>query len=323
MKNIYGLFLAAFSAVLLFCTTGCGEQPASVNGKQRITAGLPPVAHIARCIAGDRFEIQTMLPEGKSPHDYAPGPQDVRNASGSKIFFSTGLPFEVRAVKPLRSVKIADVTVNTHKIPFGGDHEHGPGCIHDHNDHTGHHHEAMDPHVWLDLGNVEAIAKNITAELAAADPDGRAVYEKRAAFCNLYVNEAESLRDSLALRFNKKGVEIGILGIPEGGGGYPCGVFASKRGNLSAFAIKDGHLRCEVYIDLHASVVFRVYEEIAHVSLGTREKVHVAENTVMTEEILILKVGTVAPLENGDAYFVFAFLHKVGDVKLRLKMRAL
>ena len=181
MKNIYGLFLAAFSAVLLFCTTGCGEQPASVNGKKRITAGLPPVAHIARCIAGDRFEIQTMLPEGKSPHDYAPGPQDVRNASGSKIFFSTGLPFEVRAVKPLRSVKIADVTTNTHKIPFGGDHEHGPGCIHDHNDHTGHHHEAMDPHVWLDLGNVEVIAKNIAAELVDADPEGKAVYEKNCA----------------------------------------------------------------------------------------------------------------------------------------------
>ena len=189
MKNIYGLFLAAFSAVLLFCTTGCGEQPASVNGKKRVTAGLPPVAHIARCIAGDRFEIQTMLPEGKSPHDYAPGPQDVRNASGSKIFFSTGLPFEVRAVKPLRSVKIADVTVNTHKIPFGGDHEHGPGCIHDHNDHTGHHHEAMDPHVWLDLGNVEAIAKNITAELAAADPDGKAVYEKN---CAAFITEVQA-----------------------------------------------------------------------------------------------------------------------------------
>jgi zinc transport system substrate-binding protein len=179
--KIFMTVLTAFSAVLSLFLCGCGEQPSQADGRIRVTAGLPPVAHIAKKIAGERLAIQTMLPEGKSPHDYAPGPRDVRNASGAKLFLSTGLPFEVRAVKPLQSVKIVDVAKNAAKIPFGGDHEHGPGCIHDHNDHTGHHHEAMDPHVWLDLDNIAKMAKLITAEFSAVDPAGIAVFEKNCA----------------------------------------------------------------------------------------------------------------------------------------------
>ena len=200
MKNhISKLFFSVMSAAVSLVFCGCGEQPAAADGKIRVTAGLPPVAHIARRIAGERLSVQTMLPEGKSPHDYAPGPQDVRNASGAKLFLSTGLPFEERAVKPLRTVRIADVTKNTHKIPFGGDHEHGPGCIHDHNDHTGHHHEAMDPHVWLDLGNISRIAENITAEFIAVDPAGKEAYRKN---CQAFLAEAAAadarIREKLA-----------------------------------------------------------------------------------------------------------------------------
>ena len=179
--KIFMTVLTAFSAVLSLFLCGCGEQPSAADGKIRVTAGLPPVAYIAKKIAGERISVQTMLPEGKSPHDYAPGPRDVRNASGAKLFLSTGLPFEVRAVKPLQSVKIVDVTKNAAKIPFGGDHEHGPGCIHDHDDHTGHHHEAMDPHIWLDFDNIAKMAKIITAEFSAIDPAGIAVFEKNCA----------------------------------------------------------------------------------------------------------------------------------------------
>ncbi len=181
--------LTVFTTVLSSFLCGCGEQPSAADGKIRVTAGLPPVAHIAKKIAGERLSVQTMLPEGKSPHDYAPGPRDVRNASGAKLFLSTGLPFEVRAVKPLQSVKIVDVTKNAAKIPFGGDHEHGPGCIHDHDDHTGHHHEAMDPHIWLDFDNISKMAKIITAEFSAVDPAGKAVFEKN---CKALLAEIDS-----------------------------------------------------------------------------------------------------------------------------------
>ena len=178
MKRAFGSVTTMLSVVLLFFTGGCGEPQTKADGVLRITAGLPPVAHIAGEIAGSRARVSVMLPEGKSPHDYAPGPQDVRRASASRIFFSTGLPFEQRVVKPLTAVRVVDVAKNTDKIPFGGDHKHGPDCIHDHYDHAGHHHEAMDPHVWLDLGNVLKIASCIKEELILADPAGKELFEK-------------------------------------------------------------------------------------------------------------------------------------------------
>ncbi|MBR1999991.1 MAG: zinc ABC transporter substrate-binding protein [Lentisphaeria bacterium] len=197
MIKSLNMLAGLLSGVFFFC--GCGEQPVCNDGKLRVTAGLPPVAHIARAVAGDRIRINAMLPEGKSPHEYAPGPQDVRNASASALFLSTGLPFELRAVKPLAAVKVADVSEGTLKIPFGGDHEHGPGCIHDHNDHEGHHHEAMDPHVWLDPGNAGVIAKNIRDRFSALDPAGRELYERNcAAFLKELADADEKIKKELA-----------------------------------------------------------------------------------------------------------------------------
>lgn len=200
MKRFFIAVSTVFSAALLTVFCGCGEAPEKADGNlMTVTAGLPPVADIARSIAGERIKVNAMLPEGKSPHDYAPGPQDVRNASRSKLFLSTGLPFEVRAVKPLASVKVVDVTKNASKIPFGGDHEHGPGCIHDHGDHTGHHHEAMDPHVWLDLGNIAKMAECIRDEFAALDPAGRKTYEKNCSALLEKIHEAdEEIKKKLA-----------------------------------------------------------------------------------------------------------------------------
>ena len=198
-KRVFEMIFTAALFVLPFIFCGCGEQPVKKDGKTRVTAGLPPVSYVAKYIAGNRLTVQTMLPEGKSPHDYAPGPRDVRNASGSKLFLSAGLPFELRAVKPLKTVKVVDVSKDTDKIPFGGDHEHGPGCIHDHDDHTGHHHEAMDPHVWLDLGNIKKMAEVITKEFAAIDPDGKADYGKNCAALLAEISAADSeIKEKLA-----------------------------------------------------------------------------------------------------------------------------
>ncbi|MFI1809410.1 anchored repeat ABC transporter, substrate-binding protein [Streptomyces sp. NPDC020422] len=44
-----------------------------------------------------------------------------------------------------------------------------------------HVHGDLDPHTWQDVGNAEAYVRRIQAELTAADPAGRAAYERNAA----------------------------------------------------------------------------------------------------------------------------------------------
>ena len=170
-------FFVLLGLLLLFC--GCGDPSPAEGGRPRVAAGLPPVAHVVRCIAGDRFDVISMLPDGKSPHDYAPGPREIRRAASSRLFFTTGMPFEERAVKALARVRIVDVSRNTRKIPFAAEERHGHDHDHDHgHDHHHHHHGENDPHVWLDADNLIRMAGTIKEELAALDPAGKAQFEK-------------------------------------------------------------------------------------------------------------------------------------------------
>ena len=116
-----------------------------------------------------------MLPEGRSPHDYAPRPADIRHAGTAKFFFTTGMNFENSAVKSLPDrVNIADVSKNIKRRHF----DDGRGCCDGHG-HDHHHHgeAALDPHVWLSPDNAASIAGVILESLRAADPVNGEYYQ--------------------------------------------------------------------------------------------------------------------------------------------------
>ncbi|MBE6356451.1 MAG: hypothetical protein E7058_04980 [Lentisphaerae bacterium] len=163
-----------FFACLLLTATGCPQK--NTDKKFKAAAGLPPVAGLAAAIAGDRMEIITVLPEGKTPHDFTPRNETIRKTAGAQIFFTTGMPFENKIASFMKQrAKICDVTAGIERIAFqdgrNNDHHHHDGCSHD--DH--------DPHVWLSPANAIRIAENICAEFVAADPDGKEYYEKNLA----------------------------------------------------------------------------------------------------------------------------------------------
>ena len=138
-----------------------------------------------------------MLPEGRSPHDYAPGPHDIRAAAASKLFLTTRMPFEHSLLRPLANgnVKVIDVSEGIQRIPFGAD------CEHTHNEdpHAGHAHgpgepcseDGLDPHVWLSLDNAIRIAENIEKAYSALDPAHAAVYR---ANCETLTRELAALK---------------------------------------------------------------------------------------------------------------------------------
>lgn len=167
------LKLIPLIAAVLFA--GCSEAPERCdNGKIRITCGLPPISYIAGIIAGAKADVVSLLPEGRSPHDYSPRPADIRNAGKSAFFFTTGMNFEKSAVRAMPDmVKIVDVSQGIKRRHFDDGHGSCDGHGHDH-DHHGE--EALDPHVWLSPANAERIAQNIAAELKKTDPANSQLY---------------------------------------------------------------------------------------------------------------------------------------------------
>jgi zinc transport system substrate-binding protein len=173
------LALPVLAALLI---AGCGDnkKAAAADGRLAVYSGIPPVAYLTSAVGGDRVDSKSVLPEGRSPHDYSPGPQEVRGVTGGKLFFTAGMPFEnavCRAVDP-KQTRIVDVTKGIEKIPFEGDDDdddhdadHGHDAEHHHHDHG-----AFDPHVWLSMDNAAVIADHIARALTEADPKGAAVY---------------------------------------------------------------------------------------------------------------------------------------------------
>lgn len=198
----------ALLAVLFLAGCGDGGKGAAAGGRMLVYSGLPPVAFLASEVGGDRVESRSMLPEGRSPHDYSPGPREIRGAASAKLFFTTGMNYENTISRPLdpARTRVVDVSAGVERIPFDGagcddpSHRHAGAAVHDHacahshgpgevctDDHGApeaacdacakdHAHGAFDPHVWLSAGNASVIADNIAKALSEADPEGAAVY---------------------------------------------------------------------------------------------------------------------------------------------------
>ncbi|HMV30311.1 MAG TPA: zinc ABC transporter substrate-binding protein, partial [Anaerolineales bacterium] len=76
MKKIFNTIIVTltFSALLL---AGCGSAPQSGSDTLKVLASTTFLADIAQNIAGDRVQVESLLPVGADPHAYQAAPADV------------------------------------------------------------------------------------------------------------------------------------------------------------------------------------------------------------------------------------------------------
>ena len=133
--------------------------------------------------------------------------------------------------------------------------------------------------------------------------------------------EAEALCDPFTLTEHKQGVQCRILGVPEYGIVYQHVVarILSAVGGDHRYD-NGGALLAELAVNAHSSLGRGVDKEIGYMVFGSDEHIDVSENSIVTEAILILQIGAVAPLvyENGD--LVFAILYRARYPELALQV---
>lgn len=180
-------FILGILSILLL--TGCPAK--KEDSRLTVAAGLPPVATIASAIGGEKVNVIQMLPQGRTPHDFAPRSATMREAAKASVLLSTGMPFEKKIADFMRQQnrKISDVSKGIKRIAFndGGNHEHHhhDGCSHD--DH--------DPHVWLSPVNAVIIAENVLGEFISADPENKDFYQSN---FNLLRDQLDSLHKEIS-----------------------------------------------------------------------------------------------------------------------------
>ena len=185
MKN-HSFLKYCTSILLIFiavaCTTGNKEQ-------KIVTVTIQPQKYFAEKIAGDRFNINCIVPPGSNPEAYDPSPSHLVHLGKSIAYFKIGhIGFELAWMDKLEqnnpNMKIFDTSEGIDIL--SGTHEHNDADVH-------HHHFDADPHTWSSPKNVRIIAQNMYEAFVSIDPDGEKVFRKNYEELLDEINQVDSI----------------------------------------------------------------------------------------------------------------------------------
>ena len=151
--------------LLAFFLSACAGQPVS-NAAQSapvVLTSTPWLADITRSIAGDRLQVESLLPNGSDPHSYQPTPQDAARVSKSKLIIVNGAGYEQFLQSMLENAG-GETTLVEASTGVSVREEAG----------------SVDPHMWLDPNNMISYVENIREALTHLDPGGEAIYKSNA-----------------------------------------------------------------------------------------------------------------------------------------------
>lgn len=178
-------FLSILSILMILCGCSSGHKV----DRAAIAVSFEPQAWLIEQIAGDEFDIITLLPAGSDPESYQPSISTMKGLGNSDVFFSLGTQgFEKSLSDNISSnfpdLKIIDCTNGITKI-YGS---------HGHSGHTANGNKEFDPHMLSSIRNCIAIAKNMTGALIELYPDKA---EKFIEGSNNLISKLQAMDDSI------------------------------------------------------------------------------------------------------------------------------
>ncbi len=160
------------------------NNPSNESNKPQIAVTIFPIYDIAKNIAGDKIDVELILPAGASPHTFNFSPKDVKRLQKIKMIFAVGFGLDDWVTKLSENISTSETI-----FVFGGLNLRELGAdqhSHDH-DHVDYDtpqdftiipSENSDPHYWLSIHNAKAVASNIYNELSKLYPKNREYFEE-------------------------------------------------------------------------------------------------------------------------------------------------
>ncbi len=185
-RRVPALCLVVVLAAIL--AAGCGDDSDGGDDSSaalNVVTTLPLFADMVSNIAGDRANVDSILPAGAEPHTFEPSPSDTRKIAEADVIFANGLGLEpsiLRAIGVNISsdavlVELAEAAIGAGVTTLAPD----------------------DPHLWMDPANGREYAAIIRDTLILQDPGGSGTYnDNYDAYTALLDDTAQNMRDITA-----------------------------------------------------------------------------------------------------------------------------
>lgn len=166
MKFISLIFTILLTGLACGCSGGKSEGAGS---KHLLAVSVEPQRAMLQEIAGDGYEVVTLLANGANPETFEPTMKTRMAIEKADAYFTTGkMPFETATARSLpETVRIVDTSAGIE--PVYGTHDHGHGEV-------GHEHGEADPHTWVSVRNARVMAQNMRDALVETDPENADVF---------------------------------------------------------------------------------------------------------------------------------------------------
>lgn len=158
-------YLILILSVLMFIS--CGQQKQETN-QPTLTVTIEPLRFFTEAIAGEHYNVVSMVPAGSNPETYDPAPQQLVTLNKSVAYLRIGyIGFEQAWMERLQA-NAPDLPVfDTSKdVELMEGHSHGDT-------------PAVEPHIWNSTRNARTIADNIFRALCQLDADHTDYYRER------------------------------------------------------------------------------------------------------------------------------------------------
>lgn len=159
--------------IILIVTLGSCNQSSKKSDVPTLTVTIEPLRFFTETIAGDKYRVISMVPQGSSPETYDPTPQQLVALNQSDAYLRIGhIGFEQAWMERIKAnnphIKVFDTSE-------GIDFIRGEGHWHGNHFHQG----GIEPHVWNSATNAILIAKNICKSLCQLDSINQNFYQER------------------------------------------------------------------------------------------------------------------------------------------------
>lgn len=157
-------FLPALAALALLLL----PQGAAAAERLKVITTFTIIADMAKNVAGDAADVESITKPGAEIHNYQPTPRDILKARDANLVLWNGLNLErwfEKFLANLGDVPSAVVSDGIQPMSISG----------------GAYDGKPNPHAWMSPENAVIYVENIRKALSAADPDNAATYTANAA----------------------------------------------------------------------------------------------------------------------------------------------